>query len=87
MIISKEEYLEDVFGALDRYANHGIPTGSFLRAVLANDLFGAMGRADINSSTYLHDTVKLIYNQFPSNIWGSYEIVDNYIKNFKNKNL
>ena len=37
---------EHTKGALDRYVDHGLEPGGFLTAVLTNDLFGAVARAD-----------------------------------------
>ena len=66
--------------SLDRYVNHRIATGGFLRAVLSNDLFGAMSRADLDNQLALSAITKYIYNRLPSGCWGSKEIVDNYLK-------
>ena len=62
--------------ALDRYVEHGIPTGSFLAAVLANDLFGAWYRADAAGRANFPLIMDYIYNEFkPSYCWGSPEAV------------
>lgn len=62
-----------------RYVEHGIPTGGFLRAVLANDLMEAIGRGDDSSLLNLAPICRFIYNDIPSNAHGSYSIVDGYI--------
>lgn len=49
--------------------------GGFLEAVLSNDLFGAMGRADSESRRILYDLVCFIYNKLPSACYGNREIV------------
>lgn len=49
--------------------------GSFTRAVLENDLAGAMGRADIENRAALREIVTLVWNDFPSGLWGSPEKV------------
>lgn len=72
-----------VVGGLERYLMQGIPTGDFLRGVLTNDLFEAIGRADIYSMAALQDICGLIYNCFPSRdfgCWGTDEAVDEWIK-------
>ncbi len=52
----------------------GVPPGSFFFAVLCNDLFDAMGRADIHSQAGLHAIVSMVYNYAPNDCWGSNEI-------------
>jgi hypothetical protein len=71
----------DMIDALERYINYGIPTGSFLRAVLAHDLFESFSRADIWNQQLMYNTVKYIYNHVPSICHGSYEKVDEWIAN------
>lgn len=66
--------------SLDRYLINGIPTGGFLRAVLANDLFVAVGTADDNNIVLLPLIIKYIYNNFSRTRWGSYAIVDTWLK-------
>lgn len=70
------EYMKE---ALDRYVNQKIMPGSFLQAVLCNDLFGAMGRADSNNRAALYSIVQYIYNELPSNSWGSAKIVKEFL--------
>jgi len=77
---------EDLYGALERYYNHGIMPGSFLTSFLENDLCGAFGRADIINSANLKNIVGYIYNHMPSNSWGSREKVENHLKQFKKGN-
>jgi hypothetical protein len=57
--------------ALDRYVEHKILPGGFLMAVLSNDLFGAVGRADSQNLAALPDIVKYVYNEMPGDSWGS----------------
>ena len=56
-----------------RYLDKGIPPGHFLTAVITNNLFDAVGRADKNSLEALPDIVKFFYNHTPSSCWGSEE--------------
>lgn len=74
---------EDWYGALERYLNHGIMPGSFMTAVLENDLTMACGRADTDNKRNLHNIVGYIYNHLPSNSWGSKEKVQDFLKQFK----
>lgn len=57
--------------AIDRWVTHGIPAGHFVMAVLANDLHGAISRADERSLAALHSIVAYVYNEIPNNAWGS----------------
>lgn len=74
---------EDLFGALERYLNHGIMPGSFLTAVLENNLVEAIGRADFMNSANLKNIVGYIYNHMPSTSWGSPMKVREYLKSLK----
>jgi hypothetical protein len=55
------------------YAMHSVATGGFLEAVLSNDLFKAVSRADDENQERLADIVKFIYNHLPNGCYGSYE--------------
>ena len=71
---------ELTMGALERYVDHRIPPGSFLRAVLCNDLFDAVARADLNNQYVLPLIVKYIYNELPGGCWGNAAIVDSWLE-------
>ena len=66
-------------GALQRYVEAKIEPGSFLTAVLCNDLFTAMGKADMFNQRALHAICMYIYNEVPGNCWGSKEIVNDWL--------
>lgn len=66
--------------ALDRYVNHRLQPGGFLTAVLSNDLFSAVGRADSQNKLALAEICQYIYNEVPGNAWGSSDAVRNYLK-------
>ncbi len=51
---------------LVRYIVYGIPTGDFLRAVLSNDLFGAMEKADEESAGGMKQICTFLYSYAPS---------------------
>ena len=57
--------------SLTRYVEHGIPPGSFLCAVLENNLVRSVGRADRENLAALPEIVKYVYNEIPSNAWGN----------------
>lgn len=65
--------------ALDLYVNEHIQPGGFLYAVLTNDLFGAISRADTANGAAIRDICLYIYNELPSDCWGSRDVVDRYL--------
>ena len=69
-----------VLDSLDRYVQHHIETGSFLRAVLENNLKESLGRADLQNRYALFDIVSYIYNEIPMQCWGSEEKVEAWLK-------
>ena len=69
--------------ALDNYVCHHIETGSFLRAVLENDLREAFGRADHENQERMFEIVQYCYNEIPSTCWGSKEAVKNWLNSEK----
>lgn len=58
-------------GGLCRWVHAGVRTGDFLRAVLENDLRGAVRRADNDSAAALANVVRWLYLEAPGNCWGS----------------
>jgi len=71
---------EGLKGGLQRYIEHGIEPGSFLQAVLRNDLMGSFAQADIHNRYLLFDIVRWLYNEAPSQCWGSSEKVKAWIE-------
>lgn len=57
-------------GAVFRYIMNGIPPGSFLSAVVNNDLREAVARADDENRHALPRYVQFFYNSAPSGSWG-----------------
>lgn len=66
--------------SFDRYVQHKIPTGGFLEACLRNDLKEAVGRADNQNIRLLPEIVAYMYNELPSDCWGSPERVKRFLK-------
>lgn len=56
---------------MQRYIEHGIVPGSFLRSVLENDLMGALKNADDINLHRLPDYGRFLYNDMPTAIFGS----------------
>ncbi|MFN3650046.1 MAG: hypothetical protein ACK47B_10750 [Armatimonadota bacterium] len=65
--------------SLEAYITERRPTGSFLRAVLHNDLRESVGRADPQSLAALPHLVSLLYTQAPAPCWGSPEAVEAWL--------
>jgi hypothetical protein len=66
---------QSTLDGLDKWAQLGIPVGSFLEAVLTNDLKRAMFGADDENREAIFDIVSYAYNELPSGCWGSPERV------------
>ena len=73
--------MKEIEKALDRYVNHHIRTGSFLEAVLSNDLFGACRKADFFNCDRIFTIAHYIYNNLPPESYGSPEAVKNWLEN------
>lgn len=71
--------LTDWIETLDNYHVHGYHPGDCGRALLANDLFGFMGRADEDTIANILPITRHIYNRLDARCWGSYEKVDAWI--------
>ena len=56
---------------MQRYIEHGIAPGSFLSAVLSNDLMGALGKADEVNRAQIFDICVFLYNEAPAGCYGS----------------
>ena len=67
------EIPERMVASILRYVESGIRPGSFLRAVICNNLKGAVGQADNENLKNLPAFINYFYNQAPASCWGSYE--------------
>jgi hypothetical protein len=65
---------------LQRYIEHGVPPGSFLEAVICNDLKEACMRADDINQRRIFDYVQFLYQYAPSVAWGSIEKYGGWLK-------
>ncbi len=64
-----------IYNGIRNYVDHRIPPGSFLEAVLCNDLKTACAQADHINRHALFEIVSYLYNEVPYDCWGS---VENY---------
>jgi len=75
----------DLLGALERYLNHGIMPGGFMTAVLENNLKEAFARADDTNIENMKNIVGYVYNNIPSDSWGSREAVNAWLESVTEK--
>ncbi len=66
--------------SIQRYVKDYIRTGDFLYAILTNNLFEAVGRADDENRQTLPEICCYIYNEIPSDCWGSKEKVKAWLE-------
>ena len=62
-----------MMSGIQRYIEQGIPPGSFLCAIIDNNLKEAVGRADNENLRNLPAFVAYFYNEAPGPCWGSFE--------------
>ena len=67
------------------YINKGYTPGSFLYAVLCNNLVASAAQADDINRHLLFEWATFMHNEVPSVSWGSSEKVDKYIQDKKDK--
>lgn len=61
-----------------RYFEQGVMPGSFLQAVLANDLYKAVTRADAVNIGRLRDIMIWVQDHAPENSWFGWDIIAAY---------
>lgn len=66
--------------SLEEYVKHGRPVGSFLEAVISNDLMEAVGRADYYNMHIIDVYAKWLYNKAPIACHGSRKIYETWIR-------
>lgn len=69
-----------VVGSLKMYRDYGAPPGSFVKAILENNLRKAVGRADCANLEALPHIVAWVYSYMPRDAWGSPEKVKAWLK-------
>tara|TARA_R110000737_G_scaffold246736_1_gene257023 strand:+ start:197 stop:442 length:246 start_codon:yes stop_codon:yes gene_type:complete len=62
------------------YIENGIPPGSFMTAVICNDLFGALGKADELNRAMIWQWCNFFYNEAPAKCWGNREKMDAWVR-------
>ena len=81
----REFYIRDqMLGAIKRYIENKLEPGSFLTAIICNDLKGAVQSAvqsaDEENLKNIPAFVSYFYNEAPSTCWGSIELMENWLK-------
>ncbi len=69
-----------IFHELKAYVLGGQQTGSFLEAVISNDLKDSIAHADDAGVAALKPLVRMLYNDCPGQCWGSREQYVRWIK-------
>jgi len=85
MSINYNRLPQHIRGGVQRYIEEGCPVGSFLEAVISNDLREAFGRADDINQDSMFEIVKFFYSEAPSPCWGSPEKMRAWLKMFADR--
>ena len=78
---------DNIIQSLERYRDVGIPTGGFLLAVLTNNLYESVARADSDSLESLPLIVKWVAMELPYSAWGDRDSVDKWIISHQTEEL
>ena len=70
-------HMRDSFRA---YIEHGLPPGSFMTALLSNDLRETFACADYINQSLVREYLVWLWDAAPSACWGSRERVDAWIE-------
>ncbi len=79
--VSYGEIRPNILRAIRNYADHHLPTGDFLQAVLENKLLEAFELADDDNLRALFHICAYVYNEIPGNCHGSPERVKAWLAN------
>ena len=80
-----EQFPEACARGLIDYFENGLEPGSFLTALLMNDLKATCACADSENVRLIVDYVRWLYNYAPSVSWGSPEKVLHWLRQFNEK--
>lgn len=75
----------DIRASLESYAYAGRPLGDFLTAVVENNLFEALSRADSYNRATIFQIMEYIATRLPISCWGSPERVREHLESFRSK--
>ena len=68
---------------IKRFFEDRVPPSGFYRAILANDLFSAVDKADDINVNLIPQIVRYIFNNVPMSCYGSYTKVDKWLSGGK----
>jgi len=71
---------EHLRGGVQRYIENRVKPGSFLQAVICNNLKESFARADEINIALMFDIVNFFHNEVPGNCWGSPERMEGWLK-------
>jgi len=71
---------EYMHAGIQGYVDHGWELGSFLGAILSNDLVSAAENADDINKAYLFEYAQFMYCELPRACWGDRETIKEWIK-------
>lgn len=80
-LAEKYQVNEGTILSLIRYRDEKIPTGGFLNAILENNLFNAMGKADQINRFQIFGICQFINMELPIGIYGSPKKVNEHLRN------
>ena len=73
---------ERMMPGIQRYVEHGLQPGSFLCAIIQNNLSQAVGLADNENLKNIPAFIAYLYNECPGNCWGSPEKMKSWMDSF-----
>lgn len=81
MIISGSKYRmkQSTYEGIRRYVDDRIKPGSFITAVLSNNLRDSFGKGDQENRDTLFEIVRYLYWEVPGDCWGSHERVSEWL--------
>lgn len=72
---------EHTMSSMQEYVINGRPCGDFLRAVISNDLFEAVSRADLVNRSCMFEICSWFINNSPIGCHGSRDIYNDWVQN------
>jgi hypothetical protein len=76
----EQSVAEHLIDDLVLYITDGLPQGHFMTAVLSNDLKETFRRGDEVSLRRLRNLMSFLYNDAPSNCWGSPDLYKAWVE-------
>jgi hypothetical protein len=78
---------KDTLDTINNFVTKGWEPGSFVRAVLENNLMDALGQADRENRFSIFEICSYVYNEIPLGAHGSAEKVKQWQEMVRKKNL